>query len=131
MACDYSPYTLPAIDFVGGSTQELVFHGYFYANKRPIDLAGCTANFSIINFVGGRGSTPILSKPMQIIAGDYDAGERVTNLLKVTLLPNETYELYGKYIYQISIKKNASNIDIPNQGVIYIADNINKRFISG
>ena len=28
MNCDYSPYSLPTIDFVGGSTQELVFHTF-------------------------------------------------------------------------------------------------------
>ena len=37
MNCDYSPYSLPTIDFVGGSTQELVFHTFFSQNKKPFD----------------------------------------------------------------------------------------------
>ena len=41
-------YTLPFYDFVGGSTEELAFHFYFYKNKKPFDLYSCTANFSIV-----------------------------------------------------------------------------------
>ncbi len=125
-----NPYTLPTIDFVGGSTQDLIFHSFFYSNKRPFDLSDCAANFSIINFVNKNG-LPILSKPMQIASGDLDSGRVVPNLLKVTLLPRETYGLYGKYIYQISVRESATQVYIPNQGIIYITNNINKNYITG
>lgn len=129
MPYDYSPYTLPTIDFVGGSTQDLIFHSFFYSNKRPFDLSDCSANFSIINFVNKNGM-PILSKSMQIASGDLDNGRKVPNLLKVTLLPSETYGLHGKFIYQISVKKSATQVDIPNHGIIYITNNINKGYIT-
>ena len=66
MSCDYNPYTLPTVDFVGGSTQELAFHTFFSQNKRPFDLSACTANFAVINFVNKNG-TPLISKQMDII----------------------------------------------------------------
>ena len=49
MNCDYSPYSLPTIDFVGGSTQELVFHTFFSQNKKPFDLSSCTASFALMS----------------------------------------------------------------------------------
>lgn len=50
MPCDYSPYTLPTIDFVAGETQDFAFYTYFYKSHQPFALSGCTANFSIVSF---------------------------------------------------------------------------------
>lgn len=122
-----NPYTLPAIDFVGGSTQDLVFHCYFYANKKPQDLSSCTANFSLINFVNKNG-LPLVSKQMEIGATPDIDGE-VNNTLSVTLESKDTVDLpAGKYIYQISIRDISGDMEIPNQGIIHIINNINKPF---
>ena len=122
-----NPYTLPAIDFVGGSTQDLVFHCYFYANKRPHDLTSCTADFSIINFVNKKGE-PLVSKQMDIRSAPLVDGE-INNVLSVTLDPKDTVNLpAGKYIYQISIRDISGDVDIPNQGIIHLINNINKSF---
>ena len=48
MRCNYSPYTLPPIDFIGGETQNFIFNVYHYAEKRPFSLEGCTCDFSIV-----------------------------------------------------------------------------------
>ena len=72
MNCDYSPYTLPTIDFVGGETQDLAFHVYFYKDKKPFSLTGCECNFSIVSFTNKMG-TPIVSESMSVITGD-DSG---------------------------------------------------------
>ena len=119
MNCDYSPYSLPTIDFVGGSTQELVFHTFFSQNKKPFDLSSCTASFALINFVNKNGS-PLIAKPMEVSKSE-DGDGTVTNVLRVVLLPEETVDLVGKFIYQITI-------EIPDQGIIRIANNINKSF---
>ncbi len=126
MNCSYNPYTLPTIDFIGGSTQELVFHSYSMHNKGPIDLSSCTANFSIINFVNKHGA-PIFSKQMQILLGN-DKNERVQNILKVILRPLDTVDLEGKFIYQISIRDITGETEVP-QGILYIFNNINKQFV--
>ncbi len=122
-----NPYTLPTIDFVSGSTQDFLFHCYFFHNKEAHDLSSCTANFSVVHFVNKRG-TPLLSKPM-VIGTDASTGGRTHNVLSVTLTPSDTIDLpAGKYIYQISIRDIKGNIEIPNQGIMYIIENINKPF---
>lgn len=125
MSCDYSPYTLPTIDFVGGETQDLAFHVYFYEGKKPFGLTGCTCSFSIVHFRNKQG-TPILTKSMGSIFNEAGTAE---NVLTVTLEPTETVDLSGKYIYQISIKDIDGDVEIPKQGILYITNNINKNFI--
>lgn len=124
-ACDYTPYTLPAIHFVGGETQDLAFHVYFYNGKKPYNLCGCESNFSIVSFMNKTGAT-ILTKPME--AG-YNDDLTAKNVLKVTLQPEDTIDLFGKYIYQITMRDINGDVEIPKQGVLYITNNINKNFI--
>ena len=126
MNCDYSPYSLPTIDFVGGSTQELVFHTFFSQNKKPFDLSSCTASFALINFVNKNGS-PLIAKPMEVSKSE-DGDGTVTNVLRVVLLPEETVDPVGQFIYQITIQDISGEIEIPDQGIIRIANNINKSF---
>lgn len=125
-ACDYSPYTLPTIDFVAGESQDLLFHTYFHAGKRPFDMTGCTANFSIVNFLNRMGS-PIVSKVMTI---SENPALESNNQLLVHLDTDETVELSGKYIYQVTIKDAEGNVEIPKQGILLITKNIDKGFIS-
>ena len=121
----YNPYTLPTIDFVGGETQDLAFNVYFYKNKKPLSLTGCSCNFSIVSFTNKTGS-PILSKEMK---GNFNDQVDVNNVLTVTLTSADTVDLSGKYIYQIIIRDIDGEVEIPNQGVMYITNNINKSFI--
>lgn len=126
MACGYSPYVLPTIDFVGGSTQDFAFNIYHYMSRKPFSLGSCTANFSIVSFTNKTGE-PIATKEMTAIynnAGDID------NVLAVTLEPEDTVGLCGKYIYQIQIKDVDGDVEIPKQGLLYISNNINKGFIA-
>ena len=98
-----NPYTLPSMDFVGGSTQDLVFHCYHYLNKK--------------------------AKQMDMGAAPDVDGE-VSNVLRVALAPLDTVNLpAGKYIYQITIKDISGDVEIPNQGIIHIINNINKAFV--
>lgn len=123
-----NPYTLPAFDFVGGATQDLIFHCYFFKTKRPQDLSACVADFSIINFVNKNGA-PLLSKPMEIRPDPARDGE-VNNVVCVTLDSKDTIDLpAGKYIYQITIRDISGEVEIPNQGIIHIIKNINRAFI--
>lgn len=125
MSCGYNPYVLPTIDFVGGETQKLLFNIYFHEGRTPFSLSGCTANFSIVNYLNRTGA-PILSKTMQSV---LDADITVDNKLTVTLFPEETVDLFGKYIYQIIIRDIDGETEIPKQGILYITNNINKNYI--
>lgn len=125
MNCFFEPYTLPTIDFVGGETQDLAFHVYFYKDKKEFSLTGCTCNFSIVSFTNKTGA-PILSKPME---GIYNDAGTSNNVLTVKLLPTDTVDLFGKYIYQIIIKDIDGDVEVPKQGILYITNNINKDFV--
>lgn len=128
LLCSKSVYSLPQIDFVGGSTQDFVFHTYHCQNKKAQDMSSCTANFAIINYVN-RDGEPLISKEMDI-GVDLDRDGEVNNVLRITLAPEDTVGLpAGKYIYQISIKDIGGDVEIPKQGIIYIIHNIQKSFV--
>ena len=123
--CSYCPYVLPTIDFVGGSTQDLLFHVYFHSVKNPFDLTGCSGRFALVNYLNKNGA-PIFTKNMTVESGadDFD------NILTVTLEPSDTADLAGKYIYQISLKDGDGDVEIPKQGIMYITKNIDQGFVS-
>lgn len=118
-------YTLPTISFVGGSTQKLAFHIYDEGDKEPLDATSYEAAFSVIDYVH-KWRDPIFTKTMTI----SDTGDKGTrNILVVELVPSDTVDLAGKYVYQISVKDQDGNVDIPDQGILFITKNIHKSFI--
>ncbi len=126
MSCVINPYTLPTVTFVGGETQDFAFNVYFYKDRKPFSLSGCECNFSIVAATNKTG-VPILTKSMGSI---YNNDGTCDNVLTVTLLPNETVDLSGKYVYQIIIKDIDGDVEIPKQGLLYIVNNINKTFLA-
>ena len=128
--CGRYPYTLPVIDFVGGSNQDLSFHVYWHQLNNPFDLTGCTASFSIVDYLHKDGD-PILTKAMSISpTGILVDGYTLRNILTVTLTSRDTVNLSGKYLYQISIRNSAGKTEVPNQGVLFIINNIHKSFVT-
>lgn len=116
------PYTLPQVEFVGGSTQDFAFQCRQHKTGRPLDMSECQADFSIIEYVNKYGD-PLVSKTMDVIKLDG-----VNSQLFVSITPEDTVDLWGKYIYQISIKDANGVVEIPNQGILYITNNIHKDF---
>lgn len=64
-----NPYTLPTINFVGGETQQLIFHTYSHINRQPFILTGCNARLSVVETRNKKGD-PILIKDMTISANE-------------------------------------------------------------
>lgn len=122
-----NPYTLPVISFVGGSTQELLFHTFYYENNERFDLTYCEANFAIVNYVNKYG-VPVLTKKMEIYS-DEGTTDQAPNTLRVVLNPSDTVALNGKYVYQISLRDKSGRVEIPNQGIMLITNNIDKSYI--
>lgn len=122
--CMVTPYTLPMIDFIGGSTQDLVFNVYNEADKQPSDLSSCTAAITVINFANQTGEADI-SKPMTVEGKDLEIEGNVKNILHVQLAAEETIGLYGKFVYQISIQYPSGEME-QRQGLMYIMRNINQ-----
>lgn len=112
-------YTLPEISFVGGATNDFIFHVYLDdAKTENADLDGCTANFSLVSFINKSG-TPLLSKAMAI------AQDEAASTLSVTLSAADTVHLSGKFVYQITVLDSRGTVIIPDQGIIHIHKNIN------
>ena len=121
-------YSLPEIRFVGGSSEDLQFNVFYdERNPKPFNLFGSEVSFSIVNFIN-KNSTPLVSKRMEVGLNDEETHHSV---LRVSLLPADTVDLFGKFVYQISIKDIDGNVDIPHQGIINIHNNIDKAFIKG
>ena len=114
---DYDAFTLPTIEFVGGETQLLNFNVY-NKDKDPVEIGG-EAMFSVSPYTNATNPDPIIAKQMTISVGP---ATHVYNLLSVTLDSVDTYQLSGKFIYQISIRDN-DRVEIPKQGVMYITRN--------
>jgi len=70
---------------------------------------------------------PLISKSLTFSIGDDETG--VKNIASVDLLPADTLGLWGKYIYQITIKDIDGEAEIPNHGIFFIAHNINESFL--
>lgn len=117
-------YTLPELTFVGGKTQELRFN-LKDTKGNPYDVIDGYANFSVCSYSYKIGE-PIFSIEPRLVTDESG----VTDRLFVTITPDKTIDLYGKYIYQIIIVDFAGKVQIPNQGIMNITRNINMPFIS-
>lgn len=122
-------YSLPELCFVGGSSENLEFNLYYdKSNPRPFNIYGGRADFSITSLISKNGC-PLFSKSMQILQGDTHTPEDMCyNVVRVSLLPEDTVDLFGKYVYQVTLMDVNGNIDV-YQGIISIHRNINKTFI--
>lgn len=116
-------YTLPEISFVGGETQEFNFHLKNHRGE-PFDASGADVNFAICNYSNKTGS-PILSYTPELLADKTGCASVI--ILKIP--KEDTALLYGKFIYQITIVDASGSSEIPNQGIMNIAKNINQEYV--
>ena len=86
-------YTLPELTFVGGKTQELKFN-LKDSQRNPFNAEGSSADFSICNYSNKIGE-PIFSVT-PVLAADENG---IESRLIVTIAPDKTVHLFGKYIY--------------------------------
>lgn len=116
-------YTLPEISFVGGETQEFNFHLKNHAGD-PLDASGASVNFAICNYSNKTGS-PLLSYEPTLLADENG----VASVIVLAIPKEDTAMLAGKFIYQITIVDVSGNSEIPNQGIMNIAKNINQEYV--
>lgn len=122
--CPFEHYSLPTIDFVGGETQELVFHAYAPSStgKVPFSLSHCRALFTVVDFLNKSGKPVIGPTDMEV----RTSGDGTDNLLFIKISSVDTERLEGKFVYQITIQEaETGDKDIPRQGIMLIARNIN------
>lgn len=116
-------YNLPKIDFVGGESREIYFRIYTRDGKE-YNTTDCEIKFSIINYSNKNGDPEVVK---DTIVSNSASG--MPCIVKVELQPEDTVYLYGKYIYQLSIRDMVGEVEIPGQGVIMINRNIHQGFI--
>ncbi len=116
-------YSLPKINFVGGESQSLYFHLYT-KDGGVFDANGCEASLSIINFQHSTGD-PTFVKNVAILENENG----VRNIALVNLLPNDTVNLFGRYVYQLSIRDPDGDIEL-HKGQFDITNNTCKSFVT-
>lgn len=117
-------YTLPEISFVGGESQTLLFN-LLTLSGNDYDASECKVGFAVIHYTNKNG-VPILTKDAEIKIGNNG----IMNIAIVDLLPEDTIDLYGRFVYQITISDPAGFTEIPGQGLIDITRNIHPEFIT-
>lgn len=113
-----SVYTLPELQFVGGSSKEIKLRlkmesGAFYHGDSS------TLFFSIVNY-SNKTDIPLVHKTVSLTENE----DGIYCIATILLEPEDTKYLAGKFVYQVTIVDEDGNSDIPNQGIIYIAKNI-------
>lgn len=117
-------YTLPEISFVGGATQVLKFN-LKEDNGGNFDASECTVDFSIIDY----SSRNVYDSTVVISITPTISGSTVT----VNIPAEDTVDLVGKYIYQMTVRSSGDGVteyQIPNQGIMYVARNVNPAYIT-
>lgn len=117
--------TMPEWNFVGGETQKRTFTIY-KPSGIAYDIPNGTASLAIVDFVN-RDSEPILLKQSSVTVDDNGKSCKVA----FTLDSSDTVSLFGKYLYQVTIKDGNGNASIPYHGIMVIARNIDQLFLSG
>lgn len=117
-------YTLPEIAFVGGESQILLFNLYTISGN-DFDASECKVGFAVIHYANKNGM-PVLTKDADILMGKNG----VMNIASVDIYPEDTLDLYGRYVYQLTITDAYNNTEIPGQGLIDITRNIHPEFIT-
>lgn len=113
-----SVYTLPEIQFVGGSSKQIKFN-LKTSKGIPYNGDGAVLNFSIVSY-SNKSDIPLISKQISI-SQDLNG---VYCIATVNLDPDDTKYLSGKFVYQITVVDEEGNTDIPNHGIFYITRNI-------
>lgn len=117
-------YTLPPISFVGGESQKLRFN-FTTVSGNPFDAYGCTAVLAVLQY-NNKGGTPIITKDIDIQFNTSD----VLSIGIAELLPEDTVNLHGRYIYQITVRAADGTVEIPGQGLMDIISNIYPSYLS-
>lgn len=120
-------YTLPEINFIGGESQTLIFNLYTLSGT-PFDANGCTFGFAIINYVNKNGVPLLIKESPDVKVQLGESG--VPNIVVVNLLPEDTVDFQGRYVYQITVLDSYGETEIPGQGIINIIRNIHQSFIT-
>lgn len=110
---------LPEYHMTAGSTKEF-YIPIFTQSGEPIDASGMTARFAISDFVN-QNCSPFVTKNCRVVT---QSGSTLA-VLFVSLDAEETMNLYGKFIYQVTAQASTGEIG-PLRGILNISPNNDK-----
>ena len=119
-------FELPGIEFVGGSTETLRWYLWHLSpteleNKdEPYNARGCQVIFSLVGY-STKYSVPDVCRNCEILEDENG----IPCIASITLDPEETKNLQGKFLYQLTIRDTVQDIEISRQGIMYIWRNLN------
>ena len=116
-------FILPDWFFIGGNS-EIKGFDLTKPDGSLYNFQNGTCRLSIVDFIN-RSSAPSIIKTADITADKNG----VYNHVVFELLPQDTVDLYGKYLYQLSVRDDSGGISIVGQGIVRIKRNIDPGFI--
>ena len=117
-----SNFALPEISIVGGDHTYLDFE-IFEPEGDVVDVSTMSASFAVIDYTNKFGS-PIFTLKASVIEG-----EQGVPLFRVTLQSALTVNMFGKFIYQLSVKDYKGYMQ-HRQGIMLIHKNIDTNTVN-
>ena len=118
--CNKNVFQLPELNFIGGDFKEIPFYIKDANTGILLDPYDLQVVFSLIEYQFRNDDIPILSKNLEIITSDDES------YFLLTLASDDTIDLKGKFIYQITVKApSPSEKQESYQGIMIIDRNIN------
>ena len=114
--CNIDTFNLEDIRIVGGDYKEFPIHVRDNDRGGLMDVANLQMNFSVALYQNRYGA-PVIAKNLSISTDDPTA-------FLLVLYPEETKDLSGKYVYQLSIK-TPNDKQESFQGFLYVDKNLN------
>ena len=115
---------LPDISFVGGLSGDLSFR-LINPDGTPFDVSLYSASFAI----RPRRGSSLDFGAIAVLCEDSDG---VISRLRVRFPPSETKNLYGEFIYQLTLSsRETGEVCEPMQGRIFITTNVESACIGG
>lgn len=103
-------FALPQLDFVAGNQCNAGIR--CSRNGQTLDLTDGWAMLSIV-YHSDQGSEPLISKTCTIenYDGNKVADKNMKNIIRISLTPNETVDLHGAFIYQLTVKSKDGRVE--------------------
>lgn len=111
-------YSLPDLVFRGGSSQKIVFNLKNFYSGEPFDLSGGSVIFSANDYINPT-TTPALKYTATLV--EDASGEK--SVARISILPDDTKCLRGKYVYQLTLKDSGGEVDTSLAGLMVILEN--------
>ena len=117
-----SNFALPEISIVGGDHTYLDFE-IFEPEGDAVDVSTMSASFAVIDYTNKFGS------PQFTLKASVIEGEQGVPLFRVTLQSALTVNMFGKFIYQLSVKDYKGYMQ-HRQGIMLIHKNISTNTVN-